>query len=797
MNLPAWCQRNNETMPSAAASREVDRTAVLARCSPRWEGVDGYTAYWGDGAPLGNGDFGAMVYGAPDNLSFLLGKNDLWLRSTTLSMFPGESFQQLVDIHQRQDAEAFQRLAPTDPLWRDTFRPSTLTNGGFLTVNLAEASSIARMSQTLRLGDGTWHAQFETSGLDNMWPVAPDHEIEAFVSVPDEVLVIRIRRHRLPLRPFSWRLSRPAHELLPSPETDANDRMAWLEQELLQGDRYAIAVMQTGVDVEMTPIRRAVFSETCFTPSHETVLFVAMATTRDGCSPLEIASDRVSRAAARGYVALHADHAAWWNRFWQRSWFTCAEPKIEKSWYVSNYLTGSIMRPGKVSPGLQGMWCKENFPPWSADFHGNANIQAIYQGVLGSNHVDLFEPYAALYWHMRAQCRRDTESFFKMPGVRYPHAGSIDGHEMTESDWITLAASYTPSSWIARMFWFAYQHTGDREFLATVAYPIMKDVAEFYAGILNFSGKDAQGHYRIALSIWGEDNSTTLDGWGESSIYDICSFMAAFQQAADSATLLGVDEQERNGWNEMRRNLPELPVDEEGVWLKWHDHSKNGRFTALSLYQQVFPCEVASLYSGSETLCRQAMTSWWNHARSTLNSAWIGGTPSVGAMRLGDRDWAWKSLTAGWSNNGISGSKVAGMIQADHGPGLSFGINSACALVDGGVLVLFAGIPPEIDVAFHSLRVPGAMLVSAEQHAGHVVHVAIQSLHGGAICLLSPFNLNGLNNRNTIGVRVAGTDGSLLETSLLEHHARVEWQGEPNVVYRVEAVFNDATEGRV
>lgn len=783
-----WWQRNIEIMPDAAASRAMDRALVLKRCSPRWDGADGYTAYWGDGAPLGNGDFGAMVYGAPDNLSFLLGKTDLWLRSSTRSLFPGESFQQLVDIYRRQDREAFKKLAPSVPDWWDTFRPSTLTNAGFLTVNLAEASSTARMSQELRLGDGTWQARFEASGLDNMWPGKQDHEIEAFVSSPDEVLVIRIRRHRLPLRPFSWRLSRPTHDLLPPPKIDANDRMAWLEQELLRGDRYAIAVLQTGVGVELTPVRRAVVAETCADPANETVLFVAMATANDGANPLEIASERVSRAADRGYAALHADHAAWWDKFWQRSWFTCTEPKVEKSWYVSNYLTGSIMRPGKTSPGLQGMWCKENSPPWCADFHGNANIQAIYQGVMGANHIELFEPYAALYWRMRPQCRRDTESFFKMPGVRYPHAGSIDGHEMTELDWIALAPSYMPSSWIARMFWWVYLHTGDREFLATVGYPILKDVAEFYAGILDFSGKDAQGRYRIVLSIWGEDNATILEGWGESSIYDICSFMAAFQQAADAAALLGVDEQERIRWTEMRQNLPDLPVDAEGVWLKWHDHPKNERFTAMSLYQQVFPCEIASLYSGPEKLRQQAMTTWWNHVRHTRNDAWIGGTPSVAAMRLGDREWAWKSLAEGWTNNGVCSNKVGGMGGVDHGPGLAFGINSACAMVDGEVLLLFAGIPPEIDAAFHSLRVPGALLVSGEQRGGQVIHVAIQSLHGGPICLLNPFNPSEPNNRSPIGVRVIGDDGSVLEASLLEHHARIEWQGRGGVVYRVETV---------
>jgi hypothetical protein len=66
--------------------------------------------------------------------------------------------------------------------------------------------------------------------------------------------------------------------------------------------------------------------------------------------------------------------------------------------------------------------------------------------------------------------------------------------------------------------------------------------------------------------------------------------------------------------------------------------------------------------------------------------------------------------------------------------------------------------------------------------------VAIQSLHGGPICLLNPFTPSETNNRNTIGVRVIGDDGSVLEAGLLEHHARIEWQGRDGVVYRLETV---------
>jgi hypothetical protein len=40
---------------------------------------DRTVADWRQGMPIGNGDFGATVHGYPDNLTFHIGKNDVWL----------------------------------------------------------------------------------------------------------------------------------------------------------------------------------------------------------------------------------------------------------------------------------------------------------------------------------------------------------------------------------------------------------------------------------------------------------------------------------------------------------------------------------------------------------------------------------------------------------------------------------------------------------------------------------------------------------------------------------------------
>lgn len=773
-------------MPAAAAPMVFDLPARITRHHPRWTGAGAYPGYWSAGVPLGNGDFGAIIYGGPDNLTFTLGKNDLWLRASEKSHFPGKHYAELHRMYKAGDREAFNRLLPQDPEWWDTFRPSTAINGGCFRLHLAEASSTEKYEQELSLYDATWRASFRTMGLDNMWPKDDGFELTAFASAPDEVLALRVRRKRRPLRSFTWRLNRELHELLPPATVGGEGSLVWLEQEMLKGDRYTIALMQVGLPVELSFAKRSVLGECGTHDGQEVFFFLAAASHRDSNDPRDLACKRVTDAARKGFEPLHETHRKHWAMQWERSWVSCADEKVERGWYISNYLCGTTLRPGKVSPGLQGMWVKENFPAWSADFHGNVNIQAVYQGLMGSNRMEYFEPCARLYHEMLPQCRRDTREYFGTGGARLPHAGSIEGYEITEWNWPALAASIAPSAWIARLFWWAYQYTHDREFLTHTAYPILKDVAICYQGLLTLGGKGEDGRWRVEPSIVGEFNATNFDGWGTDSIYDIVSMRMAFQQAAAAAETLGLDPELASAWRKVYGELPPLPSDGSDIWLYFPEHSPNDRVTAGSWCYPIFPGQVASLFHGSDVERRQARATW-NYARDLTSSGWCGGCPTVAASLMGDSEWAMKSAS-GISNSGLSGDPAGSIMQAEHGTGMSMALNSMLLLCVEGALVLFPGMPAKVDAAFHSLRAAGAVLVSAEQREGKVVHAAFQCLHGGTLRVLNPYDPVLLKcPLACVKVRRLDTNEAVASFEC-RWREPMEWSAVPGVVYVLDLV---------
>ena len=56
----------------------VNLAELLDRHDMRWR--EGPPADWKRGAPIGNGDFGAVMHGFPDALGFVIGKTDVWDR---------------------------------------------------------------------------------------------------------------------------------------------------------------------------------------------------------------------------------------------------------------------------------------------------------------------------------------------------------------------------------------------------------------------------------------------------------------------------------------------------------------------------------------------------------------------------------------------------------------------------------------------------------------------------------------------------------------------------------------------
>ena len=118
-------------------------------------------------------------------------------------------------------------------------------------------------------------------------------------------------------------------------------------------------------------------------------------------------------------------------------------------------------------------------------------------------------------------------------------------------------------------------------------------------------------------------------------------------------------------------------------------------------------------------------------------------------------------MNKGWSaipRNGLVHGWSAAHLQADHGPGMCSVLSDMLLLAPGGVIRVFPCFPEDVPGTFHSLRAPGAFLISAEKRGKSVDYVVIESLAGNELQLANPWNSESR-------IRNAGTGEVVIESS--------------------------------
>ena len=753
-----------QVLPASLLRYKLDLGKYLARHDMVWP--EGPSGHWARGAPLGNGDFGAMVYGYPDNLTFALGKTDIWdRRHADHSPFPGGTFADLREAVLKGDKQKFAELEKGRRKVEDRDIAS-FTAAGTLTLRVAEACLAQKCAQRVSLWDAECAYSFTDRGMGKRADGFPaEVGLRCFVSRVHDVLAIRVwPGEGVPL-PLNWEITRAPRPGWPLATSGQAEGIAFIRQSMFPPDEYVIACATDGPAPQVIPAGRRVICALSEGATKPVTLYLTIATNRDATDPLAEATRRLKQARRLGWEALRAAHQDWWHKYWSASHVCLDDPDVERPWYLANYLCASMMRPGKQCPGLQGVWVKENFPPWYGDYHANVNIQSAFWGTLGSNHPELMEPYLRLYWNMLPELRKETAAYFKMRGARVPIATSEFGLEW--SDWTPLITAVGHSAFVAKWFWHYWECTQDRDYLARVGYPFLREVADFYSDYLL---REPDGTYSVVPAIYFELYGNAFEAMGKNTCWDVGLVRKGLEMALAAARALGVDEDRQKDWQSKLDHLAPIPTLDGKVWKPFQDRPEIADW-AWARGWLIFPFEVAGKYQGPPELRAQAEATYKYLAeRGCAPQSWCGGVGTGVSVRMGDPARAFE-LARG-SKTDINGTGVGWdslCLQMDHGPGMSRATNDLLVVGLEGVLHVFGGIPPEHKARFHSLRAPGGFLVSAEKRGQEPDYVLVQSLAGTKLRLANPFP--------------AGTEVRLRELSA----EKALYQGKPEALGVVEA----------
>ena len=448
-----------------------------------------------------------------------------------------------------------------------------------------------------------------------------------------------------------------------------------------------------------------------------------------GAAPLPRLEAEVAAAAAKGFAALRAEHVAehrgWMTRVdvaWGRTDPAVAalptdqrlqayakggaDPELESTLYqYGRYLLVGSSRPGCLPANLQGIWNESNQPAWASDYHNNINVQMCYWlaevANLSECHVPLTDWIIASVPGCRDATRADKRFGANVRGWTVRTSQNIWGGNGWE--W-----NLPGNAWLVQHAWEHYAYTLDKQFLRDRAYPLLKEVCEFWIDHLK-----ALPDGRLVVPMgWSPEHGPREDGVAHDQqlVWDL------FQNTIEASEALGIDKAFREELKAKQAKLVGPQIGRWGQLMEWmvDRDNPNDNHRHTSHLVAVFPGRQISVQRTPE-LAAAAMKSL--EARG-----------SVGDSR---RSWTWAWRSAMWARFG-RGDRVAEMIrglmthnmlpnlfalhppfQLDGNYGIVAGISEALVQSHAGEIVLLPALPkswPEGHA--NGLRARGAITVS-------------------------------------------------------------------------------------
>ena len=450
-------------------------------------------ADWNEALPVGNGRLGAMVFGGVAQERLQLNEESVWTGKPADFVNP-EARTALPKVREllfagkyakaRELAQA--KMMGDKKVW------STYQTLGDLQLNFGPVTKdIAGYRRELDLETAVAKVSYRAGDVS--------FSREIFSSAPDQALVVRLTASKPGALTFGLNLSRPGNKA----------RLELAGDEIIMrehvGDGTGVR-MEARVKVlnEGGSVRTEGGSIKVENADAVTLLLTA-ATDYRGNDKLALAASQLASAAKRNYEDIKKDHITDYQQYFKRVdlhlgttdavYFPTdarivamqngnIDPHLVQLYYqFGRYLLISSSRPGGLPANLQGIWADGLTPPWSADYHININIQMNYWPAEVTNLSEMHMPFLTFLDALRPDARKTARDMYGVEGA-VAHF-TTDPWLFTETYGETQWALWPMGlAWGAQHLWEHYLFTENRKYLKELAYPVMKEAAEFCANFL-------------------------------------------------------------------------------------------------------------------------------------------------------------------------------------------------------------------------------------------------------------------------------------------------------------------------
>ena len=578
---------------------------TMATCHPRFAAAQSPlklvynkpASQWTEALPLGNGRIGAMVFGGTEDERLQINESTLWGGAPHDYAAPDshehlDQIRSLIFAGKVADAEKLATSMMGEPKLLMPYQPFC-----DLRLHFADHGQATDYRRDLDLNDATAETTYKVGSTT--------FRREAFISFPDQVLVVQITASQPGQLAFTVGMDSPqtgthvestaenalqlTGQMQPRPPSPRSWTGGWDQP----GMRFAatMKVLPEGGTVRANNDRLEVSGANAVT-----ILFSNATSYRNfqdvSGDALGTAQGYLQRAEKRTYVELRQRHLKDFHDLFSRVRLNLGEdhatettdqriknfaqnddPSLLALYFeFGRYLLISSSRPGGLPANLQGIWNQDLNPAWSSKFTTNINLEMNYWQADTGDLWETQEPLWNLIRELRVSGARTAQTEYHSDGWVLHHNTDI---------WAATAPVDTVGgiwpmgeAWLANQMWDHYEFSGDREFLQHDSYPAMKGAAEFILGTLVEAPAGGPFAGRLVTNpSTSPENSYLLDGKRASLTYastmDIELIRELFENCRRGAQALGIDADFQSKLAQTEKRLPPLQIGKRGQLQEW------------------------------------------------------------------------------------------------------------------------------------------------------------------------------------------------------------------------------------
>lgn len=306
------------------------------------------------------------------------------------------------------------------------------------------------------------------------------------------------------------------------------------------------------------------------------------------------------------------------------------DPNLEVLFFqFGRYLLISCSRPGWLPANLQGVWNDSNEPAWAGDYHSNINLQMNYWPAETANLGECQVPLLDYVDSIREVSGKNTRR-------KYGKVRGWTVQTMNNACGIGYWKWNPPgSAWYCQHLWERFAFGRDETYLRDRAYPIMKEVCQFWEDRL----KRRPDGTLVVEDGWSPEHGPHEEGvsYDQQIVHDL------FTNTIEAATILKTDTAYRERLIEMRGNLLKPKIGRWGQLQEWETDRDDPKDTHrhVSHLFALFPGRQITVDSTPD-LAEAARVSL--NARGDQSTGWSRAWKINFWARLGDGNRAYKLL---------------------------------------------------------------------------------------------------------------------------------------------------------